>query len=106
MLRKYLGRFTEGSLVLTLQQQGDEDHTWTANSFTPMLQQTLAVNITRGAGETLRVIDLHDHKQEDLSTNEPTLSCAKIHRVKIFIYLVSLCSVLVQDILCLDHFRA
>ena len=42
MLRKYLGRFTEGSLVPTLQQQGDEDHTWTANSFTPMLQQTLA----------------------------------------------------------------
>ena len=48
MLRKYLGRFTEGSLVPTLQQKGDEDHTWTANSFTPMLPQTLAVNITRG----------------------------------------------------------
>ena len=54
MLRKYLGRFTEGSLVPTLQQQGDEDHTWTANSFTPMLQQTLAVNITRGVAQMIK----------------------------------------------------
>ena len=54
MLRKYLSRFSEGSLVPTLQQQGDEDHTWTANSFTPMLQQTLAVNITRGVAQMIK----------------------------------------------------
>ena len=29
-----------------------------------------------------------------------------MYRVKNFIYLVSLCSILVQDILCLDQFRA
>ena len=54
MHKKYLSQFPEGKSVPTLQQQGDEEHTWTANSFTPMLHQTLALQITKDAAVAIK----------------------------------------------------
>ena len=39
----------------------NEDHTWTANSFTPMLQQTLAVNVTRGVAMMIKTRTRDNH---------------------------------------------
>ena len=44
----------EGTAIPSLQQQGDPDNTWTANSFIPMLQQVLAVNITRNVAQMIK----------------------------------------------------
>jgi len=80
-----------------------------------MLQQTLAiaVNITRVSlvammiktrgrdAKSDRPARVRTATSKKISTTEPT--CAKMNgRVKNFIYLVRLCSILVQDILCLD----
>ena len=54
MAKKYASKFPEGTAIPSLQQQGDPDHTWTANSFIPMLQQVLAVNITRNVAQMIK----------------------------------------------------
>jgi len=55
MLKKYQQRFSAGSTIPTLKQQGYADHTWTANSFLPMLYQTLTVTITEQIAEMVKI---------------------------------------------------
>ena len=55
MLKKYQQRFSAGSTIPTLKQQGYADHMWIANSFLPMLYQTLTVTITEQIAEMVKI---------------------------------------------------
>ena len=55
MLKKYQERFPAGITIPSLKQQGDQDHTWTANSFLPMLYQTLTVTITEQIAQMVKI---------------------------------------------------